>query len=360
MRCEAGGAFAHLVAVLRHQPMADKLRCPYTRTISVGHLLGSTGDPDVQDALAGRAVFYGAAFQLTGDRVLSPVFDELPGVYLHAMAYDNLVTFGHNYKRAHRELVALAGRRLVIPVSGLVDGLLLLATVSILLMVDEPTVTSGIRRRLIPTSAAVRWVALGLAFVLVIAGVVVPTMLSSVFLGLPLVLAAFALLHLATPAEGPASATQGFVGRHLVALGITVVAVVMFLVVDRSLGLEASLLLVVLPGYFLYKVLIARDVLFVATATLLVLSSLLSFLPPINLGPRNVIAYVAFFEVARHLITRADEAASEYFTLRRAHPHPREWGLSGRLLRALDWTFLVCARAAAKEDTHANVAIPAR
>lgn len=106
MGCSAEGAFAHLVHIIRDQPTAGKLRCPYTRTLSVGHLLGSTGDADVRDALHRRAVFYGAAFQMVGDRVTSPVYDELPGVYLHAMAYDNLVTFGRDYKRAHRELGA--------------------------------------------------------------------------------------------------------------------------------------------------------------------------------------------------------------------------------------------------------------
>lgn len=359
MHCESEGAFSHLISVLRHEPMSVKLRCPYTRTISVAHLLGSTGDADVKDAIEQRAVFYGAAFQLTGDRVVSPVFEELPGVYLHAMAYDNLVTFRHDYKRAHRELVALAGRRLVIPLSGVVDALLLLATVGILLLVDEPALTSGLRRRLLPVNRSIRWIALGLAAVLVAAAVAVPALISPVFVSLPLLLAAFAFLHLAAPGEGPARATQGFVGRHIVSLGVAMAAVALFLVVDRNLGLEAALLLVVLPGYFLYKVLVARDVLFAATAALLVVSSLVSFLPPINLGPRNVIAYVAFFEVARHLIARADEAAAEYVTLRRAHPAAREWGVNARLLRVLDWLFMLCARTAHEEDRHADAAIPA-
>ena len=339
--------------------MSAKLRCPYTRTISVGHLLTTSGDQDVHDALAGRAVFYGAAFQLTGDRVISPVYEELPGVYLHAMAYDNIATFGRDYKRAHREMVVVAGRQLAIPIAALVDGLLLLVTVGILLLVDEPALTSGLRRRLIQVPPSVRWIALGAAGALVTAAVVMPSMLSSVFVGLPLVLGAFAFLHLAKPQDTATAETQGFVGRLLVASGVIVVGVTLFLVVDRSLGLEAALLLVVLPAYFLYKVLIAKDVLFVATAALLVLSSLVSFLPPINLGPRNVIAYVAFFEVARHLIGHADKAAAEYAKLRRAHPEARDWGISRRMLAALDGLFRLCARTD-KEKRHVDAAISAR
>jgi hypothetical protein len=188
---------------------------------------------------------------------------------------------------------------------------------------------------------------------------VIPSTLSSVFVGLPLVLGAFAFLHLAKPHEGASAETQGFVSRLLVATGVIVAGVTLFLVVDRGLGLEAALLLVVLPGYFLYKVLIAKDVLFVATAALLVLSSLVSFLPPINLGPRNVIAYVAFFEVARHLIGHADKAAAEYDKLRRAHPDARDWGVNRRLLAALDGLFRLCARTD-KEKRHADAAISAR
>jgi hypothetical protein len=60
------------------------------------------------EALAGKTVFYGGAFYLTSDRVTSPVYEELPGVYLHAMAYDNLVTFGPDYKRADRDFPSLS------------------------------------------------------------------------------------------------------------------------------------------------------------------------------------------------------------------------------------------------------------
>lgn len=89
--------------VLSESPAGSKLPCPYHRTISVSHLLNSAGDPDIEQALTGRTVFYGAGFRFTGDRVESPVYGEMPGVYLHAMAYDNLLSLGDAYKRADRE-----------------------------------------------------------------------------------------------------------------------------------------------------------------------------------------------------------------------------------------------------------------
>jgi hypothetical protein len=113
----SGSWFAHLVSIFADNPLkTSKLRCPYSRTVSVAHLLLSSNDKELADLVHGKAVFYGAAFDLTGDRVTSPVFDELPGVYLHAMAYDNLVTLGKNYKRAERELLtpSLAGRQISI------------------------------------------------------------------------------------------------------------------------------------------------------------------------------------------------------------------------------------------------------
>ena len=108
----------------------------------------------------------------------------------------------------------------------------------------------------------------------------------------------------------------------------------------------------VLPAYFVYKVLVARDVLFVATTGLLVGAAMVSYLPPINLGPRNIVAYVAFFEIARRLMRYADEAAAKYFALRRAHPRAEEWGVGPRVLAAVDWLFTLCCRGDHEETRH--------
>jgi len=100
-----------------------------------------------------------------------------------------------------------------------------------------------------------------------------------------------------------------------------------------------------------YKALVARDVLFVATTVLLIGAAVVSFLPPINLGPRNIVAYVAFFEVARHLMKRADEAARHYFRLRREQPTPEDWGVSAGVSKVVDWIFALCLRGD-EETTH--------
>lgn len=136
-----------------------------------------------------------------------------------------------------------------------------------------------------------------------------PTSLSAVLLLVPLLLGVVAVLHLAaTRPPRPITARQ-FLRVSFLGVGILAVAAVLFLLVDTRYGVEAGLLLVVLPGYFVYKALVARDVLFVATSVLFVGAAVVSFLPPINLGPRNIVAYVAFFEIARHLMRHADEAA---------------------------------------------------
>ena len=53
---------------------------------------------------------------------------------------------------------------------------------------------------------------------------------------------------------------------------------------DGAYGIEAALLLVILPAYFIYKALVVRDVLFTATTGLLIGAAIVSYLPPINLG----------------------------------------------------------------------------
>lgn len=134
-------------------------------------------------------------------------------------------------------------------------------------------------------------------------------------------------------------------------MSILAAGIALFLIVDRSLGLEAAPLFVVLPCYFLYKVVVEKDVLFTFTAIMLVVASLLAFLPPVNLGPRNIVAYVAFFEVARHVIKRVDETVHEYFALRLKS---ETWGLKPWALGALDWFFGLFLRSEPEEKRHAN------
>ena len=74
-------------------------RCPYTLTVSASDL--EVSDPQDQalltELLRDRLVLVGANITSTGDLVDSPVHGQLPGVYLHAMALDNLINAGMDY-----------------------------------------------------------------------------------------------------------------------------------------------------------------------------------------------------------------------------------------------------------------------
>jgi hypothetical protein len=367
--CERYGSwFWNLVSVFSPNPLKSvKLQCPYTRTISVGHLLGSTNDKDVVNALHQRAVFYGAAFHLTGDRVASPVFEELPGVYLHAMAYDNLRTLRHNYKRADRQLLipSLVGRYMRVPLTGVVDVLLLLVTVGILLLVEEPPgVLQTLRERSTHMRTSLKLLAVAVPALLMAAIIKLGGGLWLALLDLLVLMGVIAFVDLAPPAKQPPSSLQGYVLRGLLLLVVPLVAVGAFVAVDRFVSLEAALLLVAVPAYFLYKVVVSRDTLFAATAVLLVLAALVIVSPPVNLGPRNVIAYVMFFEVARRLLKYADDAAVKYREQREKHRNDNEWGRAEKFMPALDWLFAVLRRRdtaanaphEVKEDSHARPA----
>lgn len=73
--------------------------CPYIATVPVESLLSSEPDWDVRALLANRIVFYGVELHGSSDIVYPPVHKHLPGVYMHAMAMDNLLTLGPDYLR---------------------------------------------------------------------------------------------------------------------------------------------------------------------------------------------------------------------------------------------------------------------
>jgi hypothetical protein len=330
--------------MLKENPLASKRKCPHTNTISVVHLLGRFDQTLKDQVVKGNTVFYGGSFEMAGDRVISPVFDDLPGVYLHAMAYDNLLTFRKDYKRAEQHGLSL---------SRVVNGLLLLFTIVLLLLVDKPPAFARrLLGRLGTVSPRVKWGTLAVAVACVALTAFTRTSLLAILLLVPLLLGVVAVLHLAaTHPERRPSARQflwsGFLGATIL-LG----AILLFLGVDARYGIEAALLLVLLPGYFVYKALVARDVMFVATTVLLIGAAVVSFLPPINLGPRNIVAYVAFFELARAFMRRADGAARRYFTLRAEEPDPASWGVGAGTLKTMDWVFALCIRGDDEEVIH--------
>lgn len=80
---------------------AVKTACPYTAEFPVDALLMTPDDKDVVKMATNRVIFYGGALQAAQDRTYTPVNELLPGVFVHAMAMDNLITLhGRPYQNA--------------------------------------------------------------------------------------------------------------------------------------------------------------------------------------------------------------------------------------------------------------------
>ncbi len=73
--------------------------CPYTATVPVSVLLFNPDD-DLTNLVSDKVIFLGTSLSGTGDSAVVPTHGFLPGVYQHAMAYDNLVTYKGNYKKS--------------------------------------------------------------------------------------------------------------------------------------------------------------------------------------------------------------------------------------------------------------------
>ncbi|MCS3809286.1 CHASE2 domain-containing protein [Xanthomonas sp. 4461] len=72
-------------------------RCAYALTVFEEQL----DDPAVAAMLKDRVVLVGTRLSGLSDQVMSPVHQQIPGVYLHAMALDNLMTWGS--RRIYRD-----------------------------------------------------------------------------------------------------------------------------------------------------------------------------------------------------------------------------------------------------------------
>ncbi|WP_447920033.1 CHASE2 domain-containing protein [Achromobacter aegrifaciens] len=102
---QARGGYAEMlpsyVRTLLGDPDAAQPICPYTRALTLSELRAPDADGTrLADMLTGRYVMIGAALSGFNDTVLSPVHDSIPGVFMHAMALDNLLTYQNDYKRA--------------------------------------------------------------------------------------------------------------------------------------------------------------------------------------------------------------------------------------------------------------------
>ena len=73
--------------------------CPYHRTLSMAQL-NELSEPALASYLAGRYVLVGANVPAYNDFANSPIHGLIPGVHLHAMALDNLLTYQGAYKQS--------------------------------------------------------------------------------------------------------------------------------------------------------------------------------------------------------------------------------------------------------------------
>jgi hypothetical protein len=85
--------------------------CPATPTVPVRQLLEPTEEADIaiEGMVEGGVVFYGAFYHGAADAMNTPLHNDLPAVYLHAAALDNLVTLGPEAVRHRDRLVPLLG-----------------------------------------------------------------------------------------------------------------------------------------------------------------------------------------------------------------------------------------------------------
>ncbi|OHX35064.1 hypothetical protein BJL95_00480 [Methylomonas sp. LWB] len=103
-KCSNYDLIEHFIAWLKYVVKIDSVQaprsiCPYTNTIVSNMFNGSPKDVDcwMRILLRDKYVFIGAAMDYDNDSIPNPINGKVPGVYLHAMAFDNLLTLGYEY-----------------------------------------------------------------------------------------------------------------------------------------------------------------------------------------------------------------------------------------------------------------------
>jgi len=93
--CFVQTGFFERIYLAFFDPKSVKSPCPYNAEFPVEALMMG-GDQDVAKMATNRVIFYGGALEGAQDKVYTPVNDLLPGVFVHAMAMDNLITYRGN------------------------------------------------------------------------------------------------------------------------------------------------------------------------------------------------------------------------------------------------------------------------
>jgi hypothetical protein len=91
-----GAAVSHALVPKHGKPV-----CVFHHTLYQREMLypNKAQSSRLSKLLAGRVVMIGSAFSYSNDIVFSPIQGRIPGVYLHAMALDNLITDGPDYTK---------------------------------------------------------------------------------------------------------------------------------------------------------------------------------------------------------------------------------------------------------------------
>ena len=101
------GRLGEQMAGLRGPGAGQRQECPYALTLGYDRIVAGLGlqQSDLQRLLAGKLVLMGGQFRASNDWVDSPVQGEAPGVHLHAMAIDNLMEDGPDYRRTGAQVL---------------------------------------------------------------------------------------------------------------------------------------------------------------------------------------------------------------------------------------------------------------
>src|SRR5262249_17656399 len=245
---------------------------------------------------------------------------------------------------------SISSHGVVVPRSALVDIPLLLLIVAVMLSMDTILAVLHTLPRWVKGVALVSALVLACALFISLespparlpAWVPLPALWWTVFAPARLLGGLASLIDLAAvPGRAPVT-PRGLLDHLFLATAIVSLGAFVFWFLGRSFGLDTAVL-VVLPVYFFYKWLVARDPQAVATATLLALASALSFWPA-NLGPRNIVAYLLVFEVAERLLERAHHVGVEYARLRMREANPGSARWSACFWKWVDWFFTLWLR----------------
>ena len=108
---------------------AVKSPCPYTAQLPVEALSLHPDDKDVAKMATNRVIFYGGALEGAQDKLYTPVNALLPGVFVHAMAMDNLIT---THGKPYQNAVSIGGS----PVDGNLVQIIAVIPVILILVMD--------------------------------------------------------------------------------------------------------------------------------------------------------------------------------------------------------------------------------